>query len=345
MFVFDNKDLLEYATKEDVYRDCNHYDLFRHYVGNFKLGKPIISPFDGEKHPSFSIYVKNGQVLYNDFRYGGGDIINFVQKLFGLSYREAINKIIYDSGLGNKYKTDLNYVTKRLITHDIKLEDTKVQLQIKSRKSALYDLEFWGQYGITPATLNKYNVRPLKFIFINGKAYKADKYSYAFKEMKDGIPSYTIYQPYSKFMKWIKSHDHSVFYGWSQLPDKGEKLIITKSLKDVMTIDSLTGLPATSLQSETVKPKQQVIQELKNRFDNIYLLYDNDWDKPAQGKPNYGREFGKKLAKEFDLIQIEIPDFFAENYNAKDISDLAKNADKEYVKTMLLDDIHNYIVK
>ena len=344
MFVFEEKDLLEYATKDDVYRDCNHYDLFRHYVGDFKLGKPRISPLDGEKNPSFSIYVKGGQVLYNDFRLGGGDIITFVMKMYGLTFREAINKIIYDSGLDNKFKTELNYVTRKLITHDIQIKDTKVHLRIKSRKSAPYDLKFWSEFGITKETLNKYRVTPLKHIFINDKIFKADKYAYAFKEFKDGKMSLTIYQPYSKYMKWIKSHDHSVFYGWEQLPDKGDKLIITKSLKDVMTIDSITGIPTTSLQSEKVSPKPQVIQELKDRFTKVYLLYDNDWDKPALGKPNYGREFGKALADKYGLIQIEIPDFFAQSYKAKDVSDLSKNAGSSYVNTMLIEDIENYRV-
>ena len=342
MFVFEEKDLLEYATRDDVYTYCNHYDLFRHYVGDFKLGKPRISPLDGENNPSFSIYVKGGLVLYNDFRLGGGDIITFVMKMYGLTFRESINKIIYDSGLQDKFKTELNYVTKRLITHDHKIKDTKVHLRIKSRKSAPFDLDFWNQFGIGKETLNKYHVTPLEYIFINDKIFKAEKYAYAFKEFKDDNMSLTIYQPYSKYMKWIKSHDHSVFYGWSQLPDKGEKLIITKSLKDVMTIDSITGIPTTSLQSEKVKPKPQVMQELKDRFDKVYLLYDNDWDKPALGKPNYGREFGKTIADEYGLIQIEVPDLIAESYKAKDISDLSKNAGSDYVNIMLHEDIENY---
>lgn len=338
MLVFKEEDFLEYASIKDVYTYCNHYDLFRYYIGDFKLGKPIISPLQAENNPSFAVFASGGQVYYNDFRLGGGDIVEFVKIRYNLSFQEAINKVIYDSGLSTKFKTELSYDFKPVLRHDHKIVDSKPIIQIKGRKGRLFDINFWKQYGITKEILNKYKVTPLSHMFINGKVIKTDKYAYAFKEFKDNEHTYTIYQPYSDKYKWIKSHDHSIFYGWEQLPNKGDTLILTKSLKDIMSIVSITGLPAVALQSEKVIPKPQVIQQLKDRFTNIYLLYDNDWNKEI----NYGREFGKKIAKEFDLIQIEIPDLITEKYEAKDISDLAKYAGIDYVKTMLLDDIKNY---
>lgn len=339
MFEFKEKDLLPYASIEDVFKYCDHYDLFRHYVGNFTLGQPILSPLREERTPSFAIYAKGTKVLFNDFLLGGGDIIRFVELRYNLSFRDAINKIIHDSGLTDKFKSDCDYVVKPLIKYNKKIEHTKSTINVKRRNWANHDINFWKSYGITEAILQKYRVSPIQYIFINNKIIIADKYAYCFIEMKDNESTYTIYQPYNKENKWFKSHDQSVFYGWTQLPDTNDKLIITKSLKDVMSIVSITGIPAVALQSEKVKPKKHIIQQLKDRFKNIYLLYDNDYDNIEKNKPNYGREFGKEIAEAFDLPQIEIPDIVAIRYEAKDTSDLAKNGGEEIVKTTINNEI------
>jgi len=344
MFNFSEEDLLPYATAEDIYKYVNSYDMFRYYVGDFKLGTPILSPFDGEDKPSFAVYAKGTDVLFNDFRFGGGDIIQFVKMKFELDFRGAINKIVQDAGLKDKFRSDLNYVPKPLIKHAKVIKHNKPVIKVKGRNWASYDTEFWQTFSISKETLLKYRVSPISYIFINSKIVKADKLAYVFREFKDGKVSYTIYQPLSKTMKWIKSHDSSVFYGWSQLPETGDTLIITKSMKDVMTISSITELPAVALQNEKIKPKLHIIDQLKSRFTKIYLFYDNDYANEEKGRDNYGRKFGCVIADEFGLRQIEIPDLIAEMYDAKDPSDLAKHAGPSHVELMLLGDIDNYAV-
>lgn len=346
MFKFDKKDLLDYATVKDIFKYTNSYDLFRHYIGDFKIGKPFLSPLRPEKEPSFSIFLgSKGDILFNDFVLGVGDIMNFLMIRDNLTLREAICKIVQDSDLSDKFRSDLTYMPKtNVFKHDKIIMDTKTVISVKRRVWSVRDTQFWSQYHITKDVLRKYKVAALSYIFYNGKPIKAETYSYCFLEMKDNIESFTIYQPYSKERKWNKSHDSSVFYGWRQLPEKGDKLIITKSLKDVMTIDTLTGIPTVALQNEKIKPKPQVIAELKRRFKKIYLLYDNDFGNEEKGKTNYGRTFGKNIVKEFDLIQIEIPDRLANKYKAKDISDLAKYSGKGYVVDILINNIKDYII-
>ena len=256
-----------------------------------------------------------------------------------MNYREAVNKIMHDAGLSSKFNTELTYTPKEVVKYNKVIEAHKTTLNVKRRKWQQYDLDFWKLFHITKFSLIKYRIAPISHVFVDGKAYKADRLAYVFKEFKDSLTSLTVYQPQSK-RKWFKSHDKSVLYGWSQLPETGDTLIITKSMKDVMTIDSITGIPAVALQNEKIYPKKKIVEELKGRFKNIYLFYDNDWNKAT----NYGRVFGKEIAKEFDLPQIEIPDLIAEIYNAKDVSDLAKYAGKDYVKLMLSDGIKQYLI-
>jgi hypothetical protein len=335
MFTFDKKDLLPSPTIEDIEKYCDSYDLFRHYIGEFTIGKPILSPLREETKPSFAIFTANGKVLFNDFLLGGGDIVKFVMLRFTLSFRQALNKVAHDAGLQDKFNTEHDYVPTKLIRYEKKISDDVVKLDVKSRKFNASDEKFWKSFGIDMKTLLKYRVSPISHIFYNTKIAAIGSFAYVFKEFKDSMTSLTIYQPYSKLNKWKKSHDSSVFYGWSQLPASGDTLVITKSMKDVMTIDSITGIPAVALQNEKIKPKKHIIEQLKKRFKNIYLLYDNDYNNEVAGKLNYGRVFGRSIAEEFDLIQIEIPDHIAIEHTAKDLSDLAKNAGEKYVKEIL----------
>jgi hypothetical protein len=67
------------------------------------------------------------------------------------------------------------------------------------------------------------------------------------------------------------------------------------------------------------------MQELKDRFKKVYILYDNDFKNEAESGSNPGREAAKSIAEEFDIEQIEIP----ASYKAKDSSDLYKKYGKD----------------
>lgn len=319
-----NKKLL---SKEDLFKNLIDIDVYRFYTGKeVKIGTgKILSPLREEKTPSFGYFVgEGGEVCFNDFLLGGGDCVRFVELLFGLNYYEALSKIAVDFNKQDDYyiknvvKTDKEYDPNNFESRDVLLSRANNFKLGKARRDwTSYDYAFWLQFGIDSETLAKYNVEPIKYIFINGKPIKADKYAYAFIETKDGKETYKIYQPFNENFKWLNNHNNSIWQGWSQLPEEGSQLIITKSLKDVMTIDSLLGVPVVSLQSESTAPKEHIIKELKNRFVVTYLLYDNDFDKEV----NWGRKFGASLANEFYLLQVEIPSV----YKSKDISDLVKN--------------------
>jgi len=96
------------------------------------------------------------------------------------------------------------------------------------------------------------------------------------------------------------------------LPKSGELLVITKSLKDVMSIHDIVGVPAIGLQSESVMMKDSVMDEYKSRFKKVVCLFDND-------------DAGIKLAKEFSK-RYNVPHFFVLPIsNSKDFSDFVKN--------------------
>jgi hypothetical protein len=319
-----NKD---FVTKESLLKYLNDLEIFQYYIDEEIIpGKMIISPLRNEKNPSFGLFKgTSGEICFKDFKGEGGDCIRFVQLLFNLTYFEALSKITIDFGMKDDFivkevEKTTNSGIKVMDRNEFLDKVSTYNIKKTSRKWLTHDLLFWSQYGVSISTLEFFNVQPISYFHIDNKTIKADKYAYCFIEFKDDNETYKIYQPFNEKYKWINSHDNSVWQGWNMLPNKGQVLIITKSLKDVMAIYETTGYPAVSLQSENVLPKEHIFHDLFIRFDSIYGLYDNDFDKEI----NWGRKFGEKLCDKFDICQIEID----EAYLCKDYSDLVKKIGK-----------------
>lgn len=194
-------------------------------------------------------------------------------------------------------------------------------LQCKVRDWASYDVEYWESYGISLDWLKYAEVYPIshKIIIKNGNKYvfKADKYAYAYVEHKEGKVTLKVYQPFNKDgYKWSSNIDRSVWSLWTKIPKFGNNLIISSSVKDCLNIMCNLGIPAICMQGEGYKPKPQIIEELKSRYKNIILFYDNDYNNPD----NPGKKDSMELSLEYNLKRVEIP----VKYESKDPSDLFK---------------------
>ena len=87
------------------------------------------------------------------------------------------------------------------------------------------------------------------------------------------------------------------------------------------------GIPAICMQGEGYKPKPQIIEELKSRYKNVILFYDNDYNNPD----NPGRKDSMELSLEYNLKRVEIP----AKYESKDPSDLFKKYGRDrYLEIM-----------
>jgi 5S rRNA maturation endonuclease (ribonuclease M5) len=303
--LISREDILKYLTQEEIY--------------SFYMGEKITSlgvyhsPLREDNIPSFALFfhrVDRDILMFKDFATGDcGDFVAMVRKLFSLSYSEALEKVAYDLGLSN-YSVSAN---KQIINYTKITQKQKVELGIKIRPWQQLDKEFWQPFGIKKSTLKKFNVFPISHVFYNGNAVKTHRCAYAYVEKKDGKLTYKIYQPFEdKLKKWINNANYSVHQGYTQLPKSGELLVITKSLKDVMSIHDIVGVPAIGLQSESVMMKDSVMDEYKSRFKKVVCLFDND-------------DAGIKLAKEFSK-RYNVPHFFVLPIsNSKDFSDFVKN--------------------
>lgn len=314
--------------KEDITNVIPEAEILGYYLGISKIPCVINSPLRPDTKPSLGFFTRDGvEIVYQDFSTGEtGTTFMLLGQLFKLSQEETLKKIYNELVLKrilNTTKVDISERSRNRVTFS---NGTEIDCKVRNWKK--HDIDYWEQYGISLEWLKFSNTYPISHILVTKdkftKTFLAEKYAYAYVEFKDGKTTLKIYQPFSETFKWTNKHDSSVWDLWQQLPKEGDNLIITSSRKDALCIWENTGIPACSLQAESYFPKEQVVDELKSRFKNIYILYDNDFNK----EKNYGALYSKALSEKFNLIQITIPNEF----RVKDTSDLCKEYGREQVK-------------
>jgi len=299
----------------------------------------ICSPLRKDSNPSFYIYMDdNKHVKFKDFGSSDcrGGLLDLLCKYWSCSFRQVFDKIL--KVMQKQEGSDVEMKFRQVRTLTRKEADELTQIQVAVRPWKDYDYEYWASYGIERQWLRYVDIHPISHKIITkkdpttGKAKKyifpADRYAYCFCEYKDGRLSLKIYQPFNtKGYKWCSRMDASVWSLWTKIPEKGDNLIIGSSTKDCLNISCQLHIPAICMQGEGYQPKPQIMEELKRRYKNIIVFYDNDYTKDE----NPGRTDSIRLAETYGLKRVEIPEAFG----AKDPSDLFKKYGKEkYLEIM-----------
>lgn len=317
------KELANPITLEYILSKVTEYDIYAHYIGQFKVGMIYQSPFRKDKNPSFGIFYskKTKQLLFKDHGTGEcGNVIKFVQLYTG---KTNYNDILQD------------IVAKLNITPDTKLDSSKQY--IPSQETVIgvvrqdftdVDTNYWSQFHISTKTLKKFNVNSIKYYLCNGIVkgiYKQENPMYAYKVYNN----FKIYRPLGdKYTKWRNNLTEYDVQGYEQLPKKGDVCIITKSLKDVMCLYEM-GIPAISPSSESTFIPESVLADLKKRFKKIIIIFDRD----QAGFKNV-RKIIKKY-KDLDFL------FINKKFKSKDISDAIKNNSYEIIKNWLFSQLRS----
>ena len=243
-----------------------------------------------------------------------------------MSYREVLKRVWEDlpniatttqeSGKMKKPKSISNYN-----------EETDLQCRIRCWKQ--HDIEYWESFGISLEWLKYADIYPISHkIVIKGSnrfTFVADKYAYAYVERKEGKVTLKIYQPFSTTFKWSNRHDRSVISLWSKIPETGNIVCVCSSMKDALCLWCNTGIPCVAVQGEGYSMSDTAVNELKRRFNKVFILFDND---------EAGLADGIKLAESTGFINRVLPF----NLGGKDVSDIYKSmSDKEEFRKVMLD--------
>jgi len=324
------------VSRKDILSRVSDDQIFRYYIGGFKLNKAMKSPLRKDSVPSFGLFYSNHhqKILFKDHATGAfGDAFDIVRHIFGLTLYEACVKINIDFNLGfrcpegvkGKYKPIIK-VAKR----NIELSSDK-QLGVKFRLWKECDHKYWTvKYGLKEKQLKYFNIFPIDKVFL-GKdviwSHTKENPIYAYIFLKDGKYTYKCYRPLEKDKryKWLSSTNRTILQGWDQLPKTGDTLILTKSLKDVVVYRTL-GFYGLSCQNELGVVKDTVIDELRTRFKRIVL--NNDFD--------YAGVTGTNLMKRaYNLPYFFLQDFRTRSNGYKDISDYREWHTKDAAMTLI----------
>ena len=298
-------------NEESILKKVSEYDIYSYYIGDFRLGIVFSSPLHKDRNPSFGIFAgTNGRLMFNDYVKGAGTCFNFVMKLFVVDYWTALNIINNDMKLGLESSTNVSRVEKKYDPTNYKPNKNEIRMAIKKRKWNLSDKLYWKEsYQITCETLIKFNVYPISHYYINGVAIRTGPVAYAYHLAK-GV--YKIYQPNLKRNEGKFFTNVSLDTPWQgvrQIPKGGDILLITSSLKDVLSLYEC-GYNAIAPHTEHQILTNRLFNYYKSRWKHIVIFYDHD---------KAGLMHAERWKEEFGL-----PFITTENDRAKDPSDYVK---------------------
>lgn len=310
-------------TLDWILSKVTEYDIYAKYIGQFKVGMIYNSPFRKDKNPSFGIYYskRTKQLLFKDHGTGEcGNVIKFVSLFTGKTeYNDILSDIVDNLNITNNTK---------LVSSKQYIPPTETVIGVVRQEFTDVDINYWKQFNISINTLKKFNVNSIKYYLCNGivkGTYKRENPMYAYKVYNN----FKIYRPLAdKYTKWRNNLTDYDIQGYEQLPQKGDILFITKSMKDVMCLHEM-GYPAVSPSSESTFLPKDVLEQLKTRFKRIIILFDRDAS---------GVKRSRKLSQETGLEAM----FINKKFKAKDVSDAVNANSFEEIKNWLNETIKNY---
>ena len=315
-----------YLTSQQILERISEQTIYEYYLNESIKDKLVKCCFHKDTNPSMGFYISSsGSLNYKCFGCGAqGNVFSFVSKLNNDSNFGKTLSIIQNTFKLSKNGSSTNglriYEAKQRSLDEKSQEISKTQIIPTFRNFNKVDFDYWNRYYIPLDLLVKYDIKACARVYI---VKKSGEYILFAEHSKDNPiycyqidDQFKIYRPYSdKKGKWAGNTDNYAIQGLKQLPDKGELLIITSSMKDVLVLNIL-GYNAIALGGEGNRIPDKILDYLWACFDNIVVFYDND---------KAGLEYGVKLSEEIGAGNIHIP----VKYKEKDISDFVDQYDLE----------------
>ena len=292
------------------------------------------SPLRSDHRPTCAFHrnEKTNRLMFKDFGNGFySDFVGIVMHIYKVNYYMALRIIAHDFDIlpdPDLQKSNVVAIYDN-DTVDVK-EPTVIQVKIESFTKK--DLDWWNQFGITPETLNYYKVYRAEHVFLNGQlisSYRETDPSYAYFFGFDEFDRelWKIYYPFRKKARFLLNC--SVLQGADQLPLSGDWLVITKSLKDVMSLYEL-GVAALAPQGESIILSVDTLSKFRPRFKQF--VFNGDWDPAGKNFMIQNRKLHGGICLSFtnkELFGKDISDYI-QIYSINSAKQLIKSLKKEY---------------
>jgi len=280
--------------------------ILSYFLGVTHIPCTIKSPLRIDNNPSLGIKVnKYGKIFMYDF--GGsfkGGLLDFLKEYWNMTSSKVIEKVKQEySGIIAGAPVSIFHKGSSENNNNVNTE-----IQSTTRCWSEPDIDFWARYGVPLDWVKFGDIHPISFYFLNVdnslKSFPVGRYSYTYLSLYGDKILQKIYQPFNLYNKWLSGFNGDIIDFLDKIPNHGDKLVITSSRKDSLCVWSCSGIPAINPQSETTNISDDIIRNLKDRFNNIYILFDND---------KAGVLYGKKMAARHSLHYRSIPDSIAKD--------------------------------
>lgn len=317
-------------TKERVLQEVDEWLLYVFYldfIPDLTTRQNYRSPIrEVDTNPSFSIFENNRskrevQYLWKDSALDiNGDIFDLLCRMFSKELSEILQMISADFAILEDSK---EVIVKRI---ESKPNKTGTRIRIKSKPFTEEAWKFWNSYYVSKEDLEFNKVQLVDYVWYNDSQetpFKVRDLMFAYPEfnLETNRWHYQLYCPYSKEFKFRNDLLENQIFSWNNLRFcKKSKLIITKSKKDIVCINSF-GIQAGASRSETTRIKRKTMLLLIDSYEEVILLFDND-------------AAGIAASKEYEEYDVRI-EFIPIESRCKDFSDYLKANGRIKAKELL----------
>lgn len=308
---------LEPLTKEFVLSRITEEDIFLKYMNIYPtLTGRYKSPLRTDDNAGCNFYRDTRGVLkFRDPAYRINidcfNLVSIVCKDVN-NYGHVLQRIAKDFNL---YSKDIDYSVVANWQEAVEQAGKKLSIiQVKRKEFTKEELQWWRKQGILKEVLSFYKVSSLQILWLNGQVI----YSYSKKDpgfvYHFGEYFYKAYFPMRTQYRFLQNIGKTTFEGYDQLPETGEYLVITNSLKCAMCISTF-DIASGAGTSESILIGEELMVELQSRFTWIFTLYDR-WKNGKVDKA--GVHMSWLMRKKYGTIPLMFeknePKDFCENY-------------------------------
>lgn len=301
----------EYINANELLNSVSQELLFFKYLGIYpETGKYYLSPFRKDNSPGCRFIWHSGLLYFVENSMFNGklywSIIDVVKYLKGCSYIQALNIIAKEENINIREKEEKSYNRKR----------PEIRFNYKPWESNnLFELpndilQKENTYLVTDYWITNKEGQFIKNGIHNPR--KSVTIAYHFPDSNH----VKLYFPFEEENRWFSNCDNRDVFGKYMLDyykTISDYLVITKSQKDRLTLFYHFNIPTIATQNEGSYFEETFIDNVKNSFSNVYILFDND---------NSGKIAASALSEKYGLTIINVPE---DDFNSKDIYEYKKN--------------------
>lgn len=306
-------------SAEEILKRISNFDIYKHYIRDFKINEVMCNPFRDDKHPSFIIGNRYGELLHSDFADSKfrGNAIQLVQQIHGCGYDEALRIIDKDFNLGI-LSGELGTEYKKITSQYKQPEEAGKRyslIQVVTRKFTEEELSWWAKFYQTIDDLRREHIYSIKEVYLNKKRYTIPddelKFGYFFPE-GGWWKIYRVNQ--NKKNKWISNVPLITLEGKENI--KGcDVAFITKSRKDRLVLQKVYSCVCSTQNENLSSFSGEEVQYIKSNSRRQVLMFDSD---------NAGVAASQEITQLFGFDYCNVP----RKYLAEGINDWAGLAEK-----------------